>query len=251
MFSTFYPNWDLPLSRRSLWTPLSATSSNGNGQCANANQLVCPEPHISMDGRPATVRLITATKLPARHAKLVKARVDGVDQPGTSPKDLWEKKGLCVEEAVLEPDGELCVSVPIKNPTCEPICLTPGEILGKVQPVTVVLEPSSMVALIRDADEITIPQLRTEKLINETHTGEGLTEGCIIDLILEFADVFALDVSELGSTDSVTHVIGTGDSSPIKQPPRRVPFALRARVENLVGEMLKQGVVTQVPGVAR
>ena len=64
------------------------------------------------------------------------------------------------------------------------------------------------------------------------------------NLVLEFADIFALDQSELSSTDLVTHVIDTGDTVPIKQHPRRVPFALQDQVDQLVKEMLDQGVVT-------
>ena len=61
---------------------------------------------------------------------------------------------------------------------------------------------------------------------------------------VEFTDVFALDQSELGITDLVTHVIDTGDCAPIKQPPWRIPFALHEKVDHLVKEMLEQGVVT-------
>ena len=43
--------------------------------------------------------------------------------------------------------------------------------------------------------------------------------------------------------DVVTHVIDTGDSIPIKQHPRRIPFSLRSRVDQLVSEMLYQGIV--------
>ena len=67
--------------------------------------------------------------------------------------------------------------------------------------------------------------------------------GQLSDLIAEFSDVFALDQCELSSTDVVTHVIDTGDSIPIKQHPRRIPFSLRSRVDQLVSEMLDQGIV--------
>ena len=39
-------------------------------------------------------------------------------------------------------------------------------------------------------------------------------------------------------------MIDTGDSAPIKQPPWRILFALREKVDQLVKEMLDQGVVT-------
>ena len=64
--------------------------------------------------------------------------------------------------------------------------------------------------------------------------------------MIEWADVFALDPSELGSTKLVTHsidTIDTGDSPPIKQPARRIPFALCQTVEEMVQTMFEQGVV--------
>ena len=62
-------------------------------------------------------------------------------------------------------------------------------------------------------------------------------------LIVTFSDVFALDASELGTTTFVTHTIHTGDHTPMRQPVRRMPFALRAEVDKMVGDMLDQGVI--------
>ena len=58
------------------------------------------------------------------------------------------------------------------------------------------------------------------------------------ELIKANADIFALDSSELGSTDLVTHDILTGDHPPVHQLPRRIPFSLRPKVEELVQDML-------------
>ena len=46
------------------------------------------------------------------------------------------------------------------------------------------------------------------------------------ELVEEYSDIFALDSTELGTTELVTHTIDTGDSHPIRQPLRRIPFAL-------------------------
>ena len=63
------------------------------------------------------------------------------------------------------------------------------------------------------------------------------------DRLLSFSDVFALDALELGTTGLTHHYIRTGNHSPIKQPHRRIPFALRQTVEELVKDMLSQGVI--------
>ena len=61
-------------------------------------------------------------------------------------------------------------------------------------------------------------------------------------LICEYADIFALNHSKLECTSVITHHINTGDSPPLRQPARRIPFALRAKVEEMVEEMAEQGV---------
>ena len=60
-----------------------------------------------------------------------------------------------------------------------------------------------------------------------------------------FSDVFALDSSELGSTELVTHTIDTSDyvGRPVRQLARQTPFTLRTKVDQLVKEMLYQKVV--------
>lgn len=63
------------------------------------------------------------------------------------------------------------------------------------------------------------------------------------EFILSYSSVFALDPSELGTTEVITHTIDTGNHRPIRQPVRRTPFALRAKIDEMVKEMLSQGVI--------
>ena len=62
-------------------------------------------------------------------------------------------------------------------------------------------------------------------------------------MVTQYADVFALDSSELGTTDVVEHHIHTGDSPPVRQAVGRTPFALREKIEEMVAEMEEQGVI--------
>ena len=62
-------------------------------------------------------------------------------------------------------------------------------------------------------------------------------------LLSEYAELFALDDMDLGSTDVIRHSIETGDRGPIRQPPRRIPYAFRGKVEELVDDMLARGVI--------
>ena len=64
-------------------------------------------------------------------------------------------------------------------------------------------------------------------------------------LMKEYADLFALTSAEIGRTDLVHHTIDTGNNIPVKQPPRRIPFALRLKLEEMMNEMLDQGVIQE------
>ena len=48
---------------------------------------------------------------------------------------------------------------------------------------------------------------------------------------------------EVSHTDLVQLSINTGDHAPIKQAPRRIPFFMRKKVEEMVDEMLDKGII--------
>ena len=62
-------------------------------------------------------------------------------------------------------------------------------------------------------------------------------------LVAEYSDIFALDMSELGLTDLVFQTINTGDNPPIQQPVRCTPFALCEKMEELIQNIMAQGVI--------
>ena len=63
------------------------------------------------------------------------------------------------------------------------------------------------------------------------------------EVLAESTDVFALDDSELGCTSLVQHSIDTGDHHPVKQQPYRTPVVYREKIESMVSDMRKQGIV--------
>ena len=220
-----------------------------------------------------TVRLIQATRLPARHSKLIRADVEGPEMTSSmllfQPElDTLSGRGLSMADAVVECARR--VTLLVTNHGCESVHLEEGEVIGKMEPATLVETPpereppaetigdtrSNTTACSEPEQRITpgVAAIRTasgerEKrlLIALSLDTEGLTEDSQRDqlrsLVLEFADLFALDSSELGRTSVVTHRINTGDHSPMKQPPRRIPFSLREKVCELTQEMLDDGVI--------
>lgn len=84
---------------------------------------------------------------------------------------------------------------------------------------------------------------RKEKLMELLDFGEE--SAAVREAVLGAHDLFALEEGERGEVIEVQHEINTGDSPPIRQQVRRVPFALRERVTALVDEMLRGGVVKE------
>ena len=84
-------------------------------------------------------------------------------------------------------------------------------------------------------------QLRQKKLLELLNLKDIQLEpnhmAQLESFLVEWADVFALDHTELGSTDVTHHHIETGKHSPIQQPMRRTPFALRDKIDAMVKEM--------------
>ena len=135
----------------------------------------------------------------------------------------------------------------MQNYSNVPVCLEEGLVLREAQAV----EASAMVSAIQTEDTQEeggdAEKKRSEKLLQlmdwERPKLTPEQREKIRSLLMEYEDVFALDPSELGSTDVIQHEVDTGDSLPIKQPPRCMPFVLRGKVKEMVNDMLEPDVI--------
>ena len=83
-------------------------------------------------------------------------------------------------------------------------------------------------------------ELLSELDIEDTLNDEQLDQ--LRTVVSSFSDVFALDQSEMGRTDLVKHSVDTGGQ--IKQLPYHTPFSLRGKMEEMIDQMLQQGVIS-------
>ena len=176
-------------------------------------------------------------------------------------------------DAVVQPDDK-CVLLHVRNSSGCPVRLRKGEAVGRLLPMEQIIKTST-----EADDEIEDPRQEAESntegtLLAGTTLSESehpLQQGtdkdagrlehlkdqldlkhgtevssteqeALGELLLQNNDVFALSNDELGTTD-VTHSIDTGDHPPIKQPPRRIPYALRQTLDEMVDDMLRQEVI--------
>ncbi|KAK3082555.1 hypothetical protein FSP39_002615 [Pinctada imbricata] len=62
-------------------------------------------------------------------------------------------------------------------------------------------------------------------------------------LLIKYQDIFSKSSQDIGQTNAVQHRINTGAASPIRQPPRRLPFGKREIEKEEIQKMLKKGVI--------
>jgi len=62
------------------------------------------------------------------------------------------------------------------------------------------------------------------------------------------ADTFALSDTESGETSLMEHVIETGEATPVKTAPRRLPYALRKELEDELIKLELTGCIECVRG---
>ena len=60
---------------------------------------------------------------------------------------------------------------------------------------------------------------------------------------MELNEAFALNDSELGETDLITHNIDTGRARPVQTAPRRLPYALHKELEEEMTSLLATGCI--------
>ena len=76
--------------------------------------------------------------------------------------------------------------------------------------------------------------------------GEHLSEGDkrrVIDILNEYRDCFALDLSELGKTNIAEAKIELTSSIPVYYKPYRVSYAERDKVRDIIDELKQHGIV--------
>ena len=163
----------------------------------------------------------------------------------TSNPELTKARGLSMPEALVELDENHCITLVLENATLEPTRLKKGQILGHLHPTELILqlsipeespdeitaeneegaecsqEMTTTIAYTEESTEYCPVEAWKQRLIEMLHLDDcSLTAEQHIQLetfLRENEDVFALDSSELGSTDLVKHTINTGDHPPIHQ----------------------------------
>ena len=210
--------------------------------------LMVPDPGVEPRGgdRSPTVCFIQSKRVPGGGAVIVKAKLPN-SAPSTDSVLFKDRrvlfnlmtKGACICWSKIR----VVISTNYPLGQLEPcVEISPGELVNDEMNE----EP---VGLVNQVDD-NVQKERVEKLKEMLRVSEeGLMQDeqtRVRDFVLEAHDVFALSELERGEVEGIRHEIDTGDSPPIRQLPRRVPFSLRPTIKGLVDNILKTKVVQDV-----
>ncbi|GFV35299.1 retrovirus-related Pol polyprotein from transposon 412 [Trichonephila clavipes] len=127
------------------------------------------------------------------------------------------------------------IPVRICNVTEKPRVFQKGEVLATCSPVTCVCKSSSLLLS-------NLPQQLTPDLLENAELSPE-QKSSAERLFQEFEDVFSRNSSDIGHTTVTQHRIDTADHPPIKQHPRRLPFAKQEEVGTLLREMQENDII--------
>ena len=170
-------------------------------------------------------------------------------QPNTR---VLQVLGLSSSDSLVTARADGTVLVPFQNHKPEMVSIDSSVEIGTV-------EPLDEDAKISEDDDDKTPEMSGDVLVIAGSNNEDkkmqlkkmlniprsdLTADQVSQLeevLLDAEDAFSLDDNDLGHTSLVQHRIETGDSTPVKQPPRRVPLAQREKVSKMIDDMIAAG----------
>ena len=157
--------------------------------------------------------------------------------------------GLQVESALVQPSQEGFAQLLVSNHSGFTQAAECGTVLGVATPATVVsaedTHPSVRAYLVAAEENPLGVQERQEKLLHLLADPDlpEQDKATFKEFLASYHQAFSVEEGECGETDLVEMEIETGDTPPIKQPVRRLPFGVREEVAKLIRDMQKNGVI--------
>lgn len=226
-------------------------------------------PLIQEYGEPKFIKKVCVADhyiIPGMSEMIIDAYVQNLDDE-SSAQDLYliepvpllaEIYGLVLAPSVVDLGNNTTARMRVLNPFSKPVSIKQDAIVGYAQLVSTdsctPIETGESGEMTREAiRSATIQQKSTKKphvpdhlveLYLETIEGKTSEESrAIASLLVEFGEVFSKDSDDLGLTHLAEHVIDTGGSRPLKQPPRRVPTAFAGEDIKALEKLQRQGVI--------
>ena len=154
---------------------------------------------------------------------------------------LMENKGVIVARVLVDSQTHT-IPVHVLNPHEKEVQLYKETILGIGHQVLEINE-GRCYSTKSDISDHTIPSYLIPLVDGCRGKLDEERIGKVTKLISEFTDIFSKSKDDLGHTNIEEHRIDTGNATPIKQQPRRLPLSKRQAERDEVQRMLKSDVI--------
>ena len=246
-YSLVGPHGSTPLTP----LPPSAALSTPEISCSSASpqQSNLPVFVQSIDHGPVFVTVESSISLPSRTESVIQATVSkGCADLVGMVCSLGESNDLpCFTAYTVSKAAGRKIIVGMLNPSQSEVELHAGQKIARFWPVSEsVAEPQCSSSVVSN-----LCASLSEPLVLDAQTRSELEAALspnlsatdrqkLLNTLKSFPDVFN---DGLGHTSVLSHHINTGNSAPIRQYPRRLPYHYRGEVDQQVKDMLQQGVV--------
>ena len=223
--------------------------------------LVCPIPLHKREMMVPSTKIISVTLendlyIPGSSQLEVVAKLTGGTSTQTmlmEGQNVSHRPSVLVATAVVHPNTENThpvVPVRLLNLAPDGVTIYKGTKLGEASMIDE--SDSVLVSEVQEDfygnfNQEDVPEAKRQLLWQAVEsTADDLTSEQrqqLFEVLLEHADVFAADSSDLGHTVQLEHHINTGDAIPIRQQARRVPFVHRKDVQELLKDMENKKVI--------
>ena len=215
-----------------------------------------PAPIGTLGSKEAKVILQEQVVLPPHSVMEVVARVEASTVDCNCillAEDLSQKSNFVVANALVTPhQSDEIASIPVwlLNTSVDSVVIQKGTTVAHAS----TLEQFDLVANTVGTRVVTSDDSQGEVTPQQHELLWGLVENLedtldqqqkhhLFNLLLGYADVFALSNDHMGRTKQLKHKINTGDHQPIRQQARRIPPCKREEVHQLLQDMLACKVI--------
>ncbi|XP_023243879.1 uncharacterized protein LOC111641862 [Centruroides sculpturatus] len=205
-----------------------------------------PEPRSTGNSEPTQeVVLLTDCNLSPRTEVITMGRIIGVKKKGLVgiiEAGKLQQDGVAGADILVKTKKGGQVPIRISNFSTQPRKIPKGECIGTFLRA-MEDNPSPTSKPINLSPNPTITKEEFSRLFDWSHIGKEKKKP-LLDLLYKYHHVFATHDYDLGYCQVVEHEINTGDASPIYQPPYRIPYAQREKMNEIIDELLENKIIT-------
>jgi len=192
--------------------------------------------------QPVTIAAQSYMEIPAKVNREQLIDQDCLVQPLNNVPILGDEPGLCLVSSVSKVNEARQVAVVIVNSTGRDYTLPARSVIGIAE---VLEDGESCISTVNETcQKLSEPDdIPESQKVDLSHVSESQRQK-LVELLDRNTDLFAKSDCDLGHTHLVKAKIDTGNHSPIKQRPYRLPFSQRELVQEHIDKMLKAGIIS-------